>query len=174
MIEVKVSRKTKGSGLDGIINGLVQAAGKGIETALENTANYAYRLKNVASGESNQGIKVEIVKVQNAEVGGRVYTDFFHAGFLEFGTGIYMDSESPGHISEKAAAGLPWFVHEDMADLSGYNFPVVETPEGDRYYMIRGTHPRPFMRPAAFAMRDNNIEAVAEAIRELIESVVNG
>lgn len=173
MISAKIIRKTKGKGLDGIISGLAQTAAKGVETALENTANYAYKLKNVASGESNQGIKVEIVKMQQIQVEGRVYTDFFHAGFLEFGTGIHMDSESPGHISEKAAAGLPWFVHEDMADLSGYNFPVVETPTGDRYYMIRGTHPHPFMRPAAFAMRDNNVETVAEAIRELIESVVN-
>ncbi len=125
-----------------------------------------------AHGSAKDGIQIRVIDMGTFEVKAEIYTDFPFAAFLEYGTGIHMEDNPLGHIPGSAGErGEPWFVHEDMADLSRYNFPVLDTPAG-RFYLIRGTHAHPYMRPAAFQGRDDSVKEVAEAIRKVIQEAM--
>lgn len=171
MLDIKLVRKTKGAGLQGIIDRLPDAAKIGVEKATESTKQLAVKFSR---GRVADGIemKIEVVDANTFEVKGTVYTTSPFSAFLEWGTGKFMSPNPLGHIPGSAGdRGEPWFVHEDMADLSRYNFPTLQTPAG-MYYIIEGTKPHPFMRTAAFENRDKNVQAVLDSLREMIKDVV--
>ena len=162
-MKVKVIRKKRG--LEKLRQKLPEALKKGVSTAAEQTQKLAVQF---AHGSAKDGIQIRVIDMGTFEVKAEIYTDFPFAAFLEYGTGIHMEDNPLGHIPGSAGErGEPWFVHEDMADLSRYHFPVLDTPAG-RFYLIRGTHAHPYMRPAAFQGRDESVKAVAEAIRGML------
>lgn len=154
--------------MDGLIKKIPKGAEKGVKNALEATQKYAIQLK--PQGQSNDGILVQILNIDNNEVKGRVYTDvdrFPYLVYLEFGTGKYADSEGGGSRAKK----IPWYVHTSMADLSKYNYQIITVGE-EQFYVVWGMHPSPFMRPAGFQRRDDNIDEVQKAIYEVLKEVL--
>lgn len=140
----------------------------GIKKATEETQKLALQLKR----GSNKGILIELLDTSTNKIKGRVYTDsknFPYLVYLEFGTGIYADPEGGGSRAKR----IPWYVHVSMADLSRYGYPVYISPfTGEKFYVVAGAHPHPYMRPAGFKMRDKNIEIIRTAIQEMIKEAV--
>lgn len=140
----------------------------GIKKATEETQKLALQLKR----GSNKGILIELLDTSTNKIKGRVYTDsknFPYLVYLEFGTGIYADPEGGGSRAKR----IPWYVHVSMADLSRYGYPVYTSPfTGEKFYVVAGAHPHPYMRPAGFKMRYKNIEIIRTAIQEMIKEAV--
>ena len=155
------------SKMNKLIKEMPNSAKTGVENALESTRELILQIK--PSGKSDAGILVQMI--DGDEIKGRVYTDvekFPYLVYLEFGTGLYADDEGGGSRAKK----IPWYVHTSMADLSMYNYQIYTAPDGEQYYIVYGSHPHPFMRPAGFQSRDGNIEAVEKQISEMIRRVV--
>lgn len=155
--------------MDKLIKELPKGAEKGVKNALEGTQRLAIQLK--PQGKSNEGILVEILDTEKNIVSGRVFTDvrrFPYLVYLEFGTGLYADSEGGGSRAKK----IPWYVHISMADLSKYNYPILTTADGEQFYIVWGMHPSPYMRPAGFQRRDDNIDEIQKAIYETLKEVL--
>lgn len=155
--------------MDELIKKIPKGAEKGVKIALEGTQQFAIQLK--PQGKSNEGILVQIIDTDKNEIKGRVYTDvnnFPYLVYLEFGTGKYADSEGGGSRAKK----IPWYVHTSMADLSKYNYQIITNADGEQFYVVWGMHPSPFMRPAGFQRRDNNIDEVQKAIYEVLKEVL--
>lgn len=159
--------------MDKIIAKMEESAKKGVQNALNDTQKLAIQLK--PQGKSNEGILVELLDTENNEIKGRVYTNstaFPYLVYLEFGTGIYADADGGGSRAKK----IPWYVHTSMADLSMYNYPTItftdENGIENTFYVIYGMKSHPYMRPAGFQSRDNNIEQVEKTIDEMIRSVL--
>lgn len=154
--------------MDNVASNIAKSAIKGVNQALEETQKFALQLKR----GSDKGVLIELVNTETNEIKGRVYTDsknFPYLTYLEFGTGIYADPEGGGSRAKQ----IPWYVHISMADLSKYHYPVYTSPiTGEKFYVVHGMHPHPYMRPTAFQMRDKNIETVAKAIQEMIKEAV--
>lgn len=159
--------------MDKLIKGLPKTTETGVKSALESTHKLALQLK--PQGKSNAGILIQLLDTQDNIIKGRVYTDvknFPYLVYLEFGTGIHADPEGGGSRAKK----IPWYVHTSMADLSMYNYKVVtftdENGKEEKFYKIYGMKSHPYMRPAGFQNRDNNIELVEKSISEMIRKVI--
>lgn len=141
---------------------------QGINKALKETQELALQMKR----GSNKGIEIQLVDLNTNEIKGRVYTDsktYPYLVYLEFGTGIYADSEGGGSRAKQ----IPWYVHVSMADLSKYHYPIYTSPiTGEQFYVVHGMHPHPYMRPTAFQMHDKNVQTVAKEIKEMIKEAV--
>lgn len=168
MIKASITRKNKGGGLDALKDRLSLALESGINAALEDTQKLAVKFSR---GRVADSIQIELIDRYTFEVKGRVFTTSPFAAFLEWGTGIHMEENPLGHIPGSAGErGEPWFVHESMADLSKYRFPVIDTPDG-KFYVIRGTRAHPYMKPAAFQGREQSVKDVLNALREQVKEV---
>lgn len=163
--------------IEAIVKKLPEGAKNGITEALENTQQLAIQLK--PQGKSNDGILVEMIDTEKNEIRGRVYTDvnkFPYLVYLEYGTGKYAGEadgrypEAPPSIGSQAKS-IPWFIHISMADMSVYGYKPV-TIGDEQFYVVYGMHPSPYMRPAAFQERDNNVDAVRQAIYEVLKEVL--
>lgn len=169
----KSSEKSFYNKMDKIINKLGESTKLGVKKALYDTRSLAIQIK--PQGKSNEGILVELLDTEKNEVKGRVFTNssaYPYLVYLEFGTGLYADSEGGGSRAKK----IPWYVHTSMADLSMYNYQTVtfkdENGTENTFYVVYGMHPHPYMRPAAFQSRDSNIEAIEKEISDMIRSVI--
>ena len=152
--------------ISAIVSKLPKGVKKGVQSALESTQKVAIQIK--PQGKSNEGILVEVL--EGEEIKGRVYTDskrFPYLVYLEFGTGKYADPEGGGSRAKK----IPWYVHTSMADLSKYNYQIITMGE-EQFYVVWGMHPSPYMRPAAFQERDNNVDAVRQSVYEVLQEVL--
>jgi len=152
--------------ISAIVSKLPKGVKKGVQSALESTQKVAIQIK--PQGKSNEGILVEVL--EGEEIKGRVYTDskrFPYLVYLEFGTGKYADPEGGGSRAKK----IPWYVHTSMADLSKYNYQIITMGE-EQFYVVWGMHPSPYMRPAAFQERDNNVDAVRQSVYEVLKEVL--
>ncbi len=154
-----------------IIEGLPQAAEQGVEKALKQTADVAIRL---APGVVGKSIKVEMLDRSTGEILGRVYTDTkitYFAPYVEFGTGVDVDDQGNKEaIRLKRAKSIPWYIHISMvpASFAKYGYPLIEGQNGEKYYVVDGMKPHPYMHPAAFNERDHNVKAVADALSALV------
>lgn len=174
-VEVKGMDRLKNK-LTNIANKLPAAAESGIKKALENTSKYAIAF---APGSVANAIKLELVDKGTGEViAGRVFNDVGMlpwSSYIEFGTGAYVDDQGNDEaIRLKVSTKIPWYIHVSMVpeSFAKYNYPLVTGRNGEQYWEVLGAHPRPYMHPAAFAARDDNINAVAEAIHQMIGLVV--
>lgn len=151
---------------------LPNAAEKGVEKALKQTAEVAIRLAPAVVGKC---IKIEMLNRTSGEILGRVYTDTkitYFAPYVEFGTGVKVDDQGNKEaIRLKRAKSIPWYVHISMvpASFAKYGYPIVTGANGQQYYEVDGMYPHPYMHPAAFGERDKNVKAVLESVRELIK-----
>ena len=153
--------------LDKIVEKLPKALETGISQALDLTAKLVIFQAPANTGNLKDSIKYEIVDIHKGEVKGRVYADINiapYALWVNYGTGIYAEGEG-GSRAEK----IPWFVHEDMADLSKYNYPIWTAPDGTKYYMVYGARATHFMDSAEFITRKDNIQAVISEIQQIME-----
>lgn len=158
-----------------IIDNLPGAAETGIEKALNDTAKIAVSL---APGPVKSAIKVEMLDSQDNVIQGRVYNDTSEvpwSSYTEFGTGIKVDDEGVDEaIRLKRAKKIPWYIHVSMVpeSFSKYGYPLV-TINGQQYWEVDGMYPKPYMHPAAFQNRDNNVQTIAETISKMIREAAN-
>jgi HK97 gp10 family phage protein len=156
------------SKMDKIVKGMDKSAKEGVQNALKSTQRLALQIKPSGSGQSDQGVLIELM--EGNEIKGRVYTDsskFPYLVYLEFGTGLYADPEGGGSRAKK----IPWYVHTSMADLSRYGYQVITMGE-EQFYVVWGMKAHPFMRPAGFQNRDTNIELLEKEISDMIGRVL--
>lgn len=188
MIKASITRKNKGGGLDALRDKLSSALESGINAALEDTQKLAVE-RSKDAGKSGyvpnrprmeNRIFTKVTEKNDLLIRGMVFTNAPFAAFLEWGTGTKMEENPLGHIPGSAGArGEPWFVPKSKADLSKYHFPTFdyksigmdgkETVE--TYFVIRGTEPHPYMKPAALQGRKKNVEDVENALREQVKEV---
>ena len=158
--------------LTNIISGLPTAAETGVKNALEQTAELAIKLAPAVVGKC---IKIETIDRATHEVVGRVYTDTTitnFAPYVEFGTGVKVDDQGNKEaIRLKRAKTIPWYIHVSMvpASFARYGYPIVTGANGQQYYEVDGMYPNPYMHPAAFGMRESNVQSLANAVSNLIK-----
>lgn len=158
-----------------IIDNLPGAVEVGIEKALNDTAKIAVSL---APGPVKDAIKVEMLDSQDNVIQGRIYNDTAEvpwSSYTEFGTGIKVDNEGVDEaIRLKRARKIPWYVHVSMVpeSFSKYGYPLV-TINGEKYWEVDGMYPHPYMHPAAFQNRDNNVQTIADTISKMIKEAAN-
>lgn len=153
--------------LDKIASRLPKALENGITQSLDLTSKLVIFQAPANTGKLKESIKYEIVNLQKNEVVGRVYADVDvapYALWVNYGTGIYAEGEG-GSRAEK----IPWFVHESMADLSKYNYPMWTSPTGEKFYIVYGARATHFMDSAEFITRPDNVNAVIEEIKKAME-----
>lgn len=144
-----------------------------MENALTIVKDYAVSL---AKGRTKGSVKVEIIDHQH----GRVYNDTNVAAwssFQDFGTGLYVNSQGVEEAIRLQGKGeIPWYVHEDMVDDDfdvRYNFPVVYGKDGSRFFVMHGSHPSPYMVPAAREKQQDMLDFVVNALKEQIKEVLS-
>ena len=154
-----------------IIDNLPDATETGLEKALNDTGLAAMRL---APGPVRKSIRFEILGNDGQVVSGRVFTDTSitaFAPYVEFGTGIKVDNEGVDEaIRLKRAKKIPWYIHVSMvpASFARYGYPLVTGANGQKYWEVDGMYPRPYLKPAAFQRREQNVQDVADAISAMI------
>lgn len=173
-----VEIKSKGAGLDKILEAIRNGAKNGVKIASEVTREEALSRKR-GSQEASL-ILAEQKEEQNLYIG-RVYTNFEYAPFLEYGTGIYAEMPHIGQTYTFYKSGMTyWFLPVAKAKKK-LNNKIVYVPVRDSHgnptgkhiecYMMFATQPFPFMRPTAFYSRNENIEAVKNSIKEALGGI---
>lgn len=153
--------------LKDIASRLPSAIQKAMPEILDQTSKLVIFQAPENTGKLKESIKYEIVDASNGEVKGRVYADVNvapYALWVNYGTGIYAEGEG-GSRAEK----IPWFVHESMADLSKYKYPMWTSPTGEKFYIVWGARATHFMDSAEFIMRTDNIRVVVDEIKKIME-----
>lgn len=173
MLKLQINRK-KG-GLKQSARNLPQAAKDGVEKAAKDTMAVVI---SKASGKVKKVIRMELVNMPSGKVlAARVFNDTQEApwsSYTEFGTGKYVDNEGvPEAIRLKRAKSIPWYIHVSQVPPSfeRYGYPLVTGWNGEQYWQVVGTHPHPYMMPAAFQNRPNNIRTVASAVADMLREV---
>lgn len=171
---VKIRCKVKGlenldKKLNTIINKLPQTTKQGIENAIKGTCEYALHLKK----GKKEGILFEMVSTDTQEIKGRVYTDietFPHSWFLEYGTGIWAEQPHIGTSKTFIESGFEyWFIPVNKVERP-LHYPII-TIKGSQFYLAHGVQSQPFMRPAEFERRDQNIDEVQKEIYKMLKEV---
>lgn len=161
--------------LRGIAGGMTRAAQTGTRKAAEDTAQIAMRL---APGKVRGAIRAEVLGRDGSVLSARVFNDTSlvpWSSYTEFGTGNYVDDEGVSEaIRLKRAKSVPWYIHVSMVppSFARYGYPVVVGADGQKYYEVDGMHPKPYMQPAAFRNRDENVKTLAEALDDMIREAV--
>lgn len=168
MLSCKVKVKTKNN----VVNRINQALPKAMEKVMESGQEEALKNKR---GSKDKGIIPYEIKTQKDIVIGRLYTDFEHAPFLEYGTGDKADGTLPhiGHTSTFKASGMKyWYLPKELADVKGKEFTPqrIIVIDGKQFYLMFATKPYPFMRPTAFFLEDKAIKILAEQIEKQLRS----
>lgn len=149
-------------------------AGQGVKAAANSTRDLAASL---ARGSIGRAIREEPVEYGKGLVSRRVFNDTLQApysSYVEFGTGIHADTQGNSEaIRLKRAKSIPWYIHISMVprSFSKYGFPLITGKDGEQFYVVFGTHPHPYMRPAAFQSRDDNVDQLANAVGALFREV---
>lgn len=161
--------------MENLITGLVNSSKLGMEDALKNTQEHA--LKNKRGAKDKRLIPVEIVDFSKEKIIGRVHTDknlFSFAPFLEFGTGIKADGTLPhiGKTKTFIASGYRyWLLPVDKVDRAFAPERMVNIG-GELFYIMFATKPYPFMRPASFSSRKENVDLINESIGKMLMEVL--
>ena len=170
-ITTKGAKKTENK-LNEIRERLFYAAVKGTVKATGDTKKYAVKLAH--GNRLKNSIKAEIVRLDTNEVVKmRIFNDTSAVpwgSYAEFGTGKYVNNEGVGDaIRLKRAKEIPWYVHESLVPEDFGKYGYVKIGE---FWLVFGMRPRPYMKPAAFHNRKANVQAVCDAIDEMVKEVV--
>lgn len=175
MLDIKLVRKTKGAGLQGIIDRLPKAVETGVQNALDQTQKSA--IQNLSQmGVHPNDVSPAQVKTELTFVGGnamgRVWVDSDRSLFVEFGTGIHAEMPHVGKTKTFHESNFAyWLLPKEKADRD-YGADRLELINGNWFYWMSSQQPHPFMRTAAFENRDKNVQAVLDSLREMIKDVV--
>ncbi|MEG2311001.1 MAG: hypothetical protein RSB76_03330 [Clostridia bacterium] len=168
-ISCKCTSKYNSKRIDNIIKKLPKVVGLGVENAIQETQKYALHLKP----GKDQGILFEMLNTDTNEIKGRVYTDtevFPWAWFVEYGTGKYAELEHIGTSKTFIESGFEyWFIPVGKVS-EALNYPIINI-KGTLFYLAHGVPARPYMRPASFERRDQNVENVEKEISKMLQEV---
>lgn len=171
-------------GWDSLMAKVSQLSGSQIEAAAKDsayqcalaTSGAAKQLAESDSGELRASIQTSIV-VENGVAIGLSFTNSDHAAFVEFGTGV-PGMESGGNGSDvKVSYSLGPYKVKRGNFRSGQ---TVETWEDywvyydevkQQFYATRGQPAKPFMFPAAQAVKEQAGEIQAKALRSFLKSL---
>ena len=169
--EVKVKSKR---------NDISERLEKGLPKAMEVLMKSAQEiaLNNKKGNKDKDLIKYEITN-NGSSVLGKLYTNFEHAVFLEYGTGIHAEMPHIGHTKMFKYSGFwCWYAPADqvkkqyrddqMIEINGEYFPMNAYIGDSKYVMVFSQKPKPFMRPTAFELESKAINIFAEALRNEI------
>lgn len=152
-----------------IVNKLPDTVKKGLETGSNNTKDYAIHLL----GTNNDGIVCEIVNSDTKEIKTRIYTDqnkMPWSWFREFGTGQYAEQPHIGKSKHFLETGYEeWYIPVNKVE-NPLNYPIITIKE-KQFYVAHGSKAKPFMTPAGFERRQNNIEDVKQSIENMLREV---
>lgn len=155
---------------------IIDKINKSLPEAMEVVMQYAqeYALKNKKGNKDTSLIPYEI-KSDAKGTTGRLYTNFEHAPFLEYGTGIKADGTLPhiGKTKKFIESGMKiWYLPKSVADAKGREFSPQRliNINGELYYVMFATQPYPFMRPTAFNLESEAINILASEIAKRIGS----
>lgn len=165
--EVKVKHNYKN--IKAIIDKLPQTIEKGIENSIKGTAEYAIRLL----GTDNNGIVCEMINTETSEIKGRIYTDqnkMPWSWFREYGTGTYAQMPHIGNTKHFLETGFEeWYIPVNKVENS-LNYPI-KIIDGKQFYVAHSVQAKPFMRPAGFERREQNIQDVQREICKMLEQI---
>lgn len=146
----------------------------GINEAWENTQEKA--LQNKRGNKDKKMIPVEIVDFDKGKVVGRVYTDkelFSYASYLEYGTGTYARLPHIGKTFYFKKSGYTWWLLPVDKAKNRLNNKVIYSEKTQTYYYVMfATRPYPFMRPASFSSKRENVDILNEKIGKLLSEVL--
>lgn len=167
MLSCAVKVKTRKN----VINRISESLPVAMEEVMKSGQEEA--LRNKKGNKEKELIPYEITSQKDNTIG-RLYTDFEHAPFLEFGMGNKADGTLP-HIGKTAtfkASGMTyWYLPKAVADAKGREFsPQRLININGELYIMYATKPYPFMRPTAFYLEDKAIKIIAEQIRKQLRS----
>ena len=152
-----------------IIKELPSKVQESVEDILKNIQGYAIHLL----GTSNNGIVCELVKTDTKEIIGRVYTDqnkMPWSWFREFGTGIWAEQPHIGTTKHFLETNYEeWYIPVSKAgrDLS---YPIINI-NNTQFYVAHSAQSNPFMRPAGFETREQNIEIIKNKLYAMLKEV---
>jgi len=151
---------------ENILSKIEKGSKKGVNDACANTQKAALDKKR---GSKNKDmIPFNVISDNKYITTGRIYTDkkqFSYASFLEFGTGILAEREHIGKTKTFIESGYRyWYLPVEKANRT-LNNPIVEI-QGTLFYIMYSTQPFPFMRPAGFQERKNNVQIIKNKIKE--------
>lgn len=157
--------------MENIINNLSDGALSGIKKASESTQELA--IKKVR-GKSDK--TMIIIEIDNDKLESKIHTDkekFSHASFMEYGTGIYAEREHIGKTKVFINSGYRyWYVPMTLVNLHLQEDRLLILKDGTVLQRTYAQQPKPFMRPAAFENRKNNVEIVKEEVKKSIDEVI--
>jgi hypothetical protein len=91
----------------------------------------------------------------------KVWTNVEYAPYVEWGTGIYATHPTI------AGRSTPWAVKvSEVSKRKTYGWPTFIGEDGEKYYLIKGAKPHPFLFPAAEAERPNYLRNIEEALKQ--------
>lgn len=171
-IEVKGMDRLN-SKINNICSGLKEASEQGTLKGAEAISKLAI---SFAPGAVKGEIKVELCEEGNLEnaVAARVFNSTSRhewTSYVEFGTGLFVDDQgNPDAIRLKVSTQIPWYIHVDMVpeNFARFGYPKVVGRNGQLFWEVVGSHPQPYMQPAAFSGRDKAVEEVTKAISNML------
>lgn len=170
MFKIKVKAKYNYKKMENLSDTIIKGTTMGIEEILNQTKALALRLKKGA----DNGILVELIETSTKLIKGRVYTDkhtFSDAMFVEFGTGEHAELDHIGTTKTFLESGYEYWllpVHKVEKKL---HYPIIQIA-GNQFYVARGVKSRPFMRPAAFEMKEKSGKILYNSISEMIKETL--
>lgn len=161
-----------------IINNLIEHVSSGVEEASEETRKYALKQKK---GVKKDDMILKEINSSINEIVSRIYTNFKHAPFLEFGTGRYAEMPHIGKSKTFLESGFKFwyapatsikgtYTATDFMVHEGVFYPMITRMYGKTYVLVFEQQSRPFMRPAAFYMRSKNVGIINNKIKKGIIS----
>lgn len=169
MLEISWDEKSLDSfykKMGNLIKNLATHTENGIENASEETRKYALSQKR---GNKSDDLIVKEVSKNSKEINARVYTNFLHAPFLEYGTGIKAEMPHIGKTKTFLESGYTYWYLPLEKVKTPLNNPTINI-NGTLFYIMFSTQPYPFMRPTAFYMKPKNIETIKANIQKGILS----
>ncbi len=141
---------------------------KEIYSVIENALPYAMEkvmehgqsiALNSKVGSKNKDLIQYKIEKKGQYVEGKLFTNFKHSAFLEFGTGKLADGTLPhiGHTKTFFLSDMKyWWIPPDLS-------------EDGEWHLAFAQAPKPFMRPTAFELEDSAKEIIAKEIVEAID-----
>lgn len=159
--------------METIIKKLPEATKMGVNDSLKNTQEKA--LQNKRGNKDKKLIPIEILDFDKNKIVGRVYTNkelFSCAPFVEFGTGTKAELPHIGKTKTFIASGYQyWFLPVEKVDRQ-FSPERIVVIGGQQFYIMFATKPYPFMRPAAFSSRKENVDLINERIGKMLMEVL--
>lgn len=172
MLEINIVRKSKGGGLQGVLDRLPKAVAVGMQNALALTQKSAidnlHKMGIHPLDVSASQVKTELTFVGDSGMG-RVWADSDRSLFVEFGTGTFAEMPHIGKTKTFRESNYTlWLLPKEKADRD-YGADRLVSIKGNAFYWMFPQEPHPFMRNAAFENRDKIVQEVIKSVREMLE-----